>query len=213
MKPEDLMEALGDIDDKYIKKAKEKKRKHIGWVIGTLAACFIIVIALPFIGIALTGVGADLGEPPPNLDETVERPTDDMSDLPLGGSIAGSTSTLPPSEDETKVTEKIVRVTVEGKNSHVKFESEEKITEILDFLFDNVFTPDSNKNSSTEVSENWDFDSELVENEYSIIIYSEASVFKTLRLYENNLYYFEAHCKYVLTDEQTNTLKTILEIS
>ncbi len=45
MKEERLLKALGEIDEKYIAEAAEKRqKKHLGWKIGLMAASFMLVI-------------------------------------------------------------------------------------------------------------------------------------------------------------------------
>ncbi len=49
MKPDDLLDAIGNVDDVCVKRAKEKKRPHRAlWAaMGALAACVCIVMMLP----------------------------------------------------------------------------------------------------------------------------------------------------------------------
>ena len=49
MRADDLLDILGEIDDVYLETAKEKtKRRKITWVsIGSLAACFLLVLFIP----------------------------------------------------------------------------------------------------------------------------------------------------------------------
>ena len=49
MKADDLLDAIGEVDDVWAKRAKEKKKTHRAlWaVVGTLAACICIVMMLP----------------------------------------------------------------------------------------------------------------------------------------------------------------------
>lgn len=49
MKLDDLLDAIGEVDDVWVKRAKEKKKTHRAlWaVVGTLAACICIVMMLP----------------------------------------------------------------------------------------------------------------------------------------------------------------------
>lgn len=67
MKPEDILDAIGDIDDKYISQAKEKKHKHTALTFGAVAACFIILLLIPTFGVALMPAGE--AEPPQNDNE------------------------------------------------------------------------------------------------------------------------------------------------
>lgn len=59
MKPEDILDAIGDIDDKYITQAKEKKHKHTALTFGAVAACFIILLLIPTLGVALIPAGKE----------------------------------------------------------------------------------------------------------------------------------------------------------
>ena len=49
MRADDLLDMIGEIDDVYLETAKEKtKRRKITWVsIGSLAACFLLVLFIP----------------------------------------------------------------------------------------------------------------------------------------------------------------------
>ena len=48
MKADDLLDAIGEVDDVWVKRAKEKKKTHRAlWAVGTLAACICIVMMLP----------------------------------------------------------------------------------------------------------------------------------------------------------------------
>lgn len=49
MRPDELWDAIGEIDESYLKEAKEKpNRRKITWVgIGSLAACFLFLFFLP----------------------------------------------------------------------------------------------------------------------------------------------------------------------
>lgn len=50
MKVDELLDVIGEIDDSYLTEAKEKtNRKKIKWVaLGSLAACFLFVLFIPY---------------------------------------------------------------------------------------------------------------------------------------------------------------------
>lgn len=49
MKPDDLLDAIGEIEDSYLETAYEKQPKRaIKWIgIGSLAACFLLILLIP----------------------------------------------------------------------------------------------------------------------------------------------------------------------
>lgn len=51
MRPENILDAIGNVDDTCIKNAKEKKKsKKNYWIsVGAMAACFALVVVIPFI--------------------------------------------------------------------------------------------------------------------------------------------------------------------
>lgn len=51
MKPDDILDAIGNVDDVYIKKAKEKKKAHkVMWIaISTIAACLALFVVSPML--------------------------------------------------------------------------------------------------------------------------------------------------------------------
>lgn len=51
MRPENILDAIGNVDDTCIKNAKEKKtsRKNYWISVGAMAACLALVVAIPFI--------------------------------------------------------------------------------------------------------------------------------------------------------------------
>lgn len=67
MKSDDILDAIGNVDDACVKKAKEKKKSHKAiWItIGSLAACAVLRY-LPFIFIAMHGAGAAMDGSPSN---------------------------------------------------------------------------------------------------------------------------------------------------
>lgn len=60
MKTNDILDAIGNVDESCVKKAKEKTKSHkkIWITIGSLAACVVFVFCLPFIFIALQGANS-----------------------------------------------------------------------------------------------------------------------------------------------------------
>ena len=56
----DILEAIGNVDDVLIKRAKENQRSQKAlWVtLGSIAACFMLVFILPFVMIALKGANS-----------------------------------------------------------------------------------------------------------------------------------------------------------
>ena len=63
MKREDILDAIGNVDDACIKRAKEKKKSHRKlWIaIGSLAACLLVVFMLPAIVLS-GGYGSSFNE-------------------------------------------------------------------------------------------------------------------------------------------------------
>ena len=56
MRADDLLDMIGEIDDVYLETAKEKtKRKKITWMsIGSLAACFLLVLFIDYLSKDIT---------------------------------------------------------------------------------------------------------------------------------------------------------------
>lgn len=56
MKSNDILDAIGNVDDEYVKKAKEKQRsvKPVWIMVGTLAACLMLAFIIPNIIINFT---------------------------------------------------------------------------------------------------------------------------------------------------------------
>lgn len=51
MRPEDILDAIGEVDEAYIRQAKQKKSSY-KWIIGTAAACLALALAIPAVGVA-----------------------------------------------------------------------------------------------------------------------------------------------------------------
>ncbi len=69
MKPDDLLDAIGNVDDALIATAQEcPRRKHLSklWIpLASVAACVLLFIVLPVVFISLRGAGSeDYAEPP-----------------------------------------------------------------------------------------------------------------------------------------------------
>ena len=56
----DILDAIGAVDDILIKKAKEKQKSHkaVWTAIGSLAACFLLLVTLPMAFIVFRGAGS-----------------------------------------------------------------------------------------------------------------------------------------------------------
>ena len=56
----DILDAIGAVDDILIKKAKEKQKSHkaVWTAIGSLAACFLLLVTLPIAFIVFRGAGS-----------------------------------------------------------------------------------------------------------------------------------------------------------
>ena len=59
MKPDDILDAIGNIDEACVKKAKEKKKSHKAlWIaVSSFAACLVIALILPSIVMNFSGYG------------------------------------------------------------------------------------------------------------------------------------------------------------
>lgn len=59
MKSSDILDAIGKVDDKCVKKAKEKKKanKKIWVVVGSIAACLVLLFVAPFVHVLFDGAG------------------------------------------------------------------------------------------------------------------------------------------------------------
>lgn len=57
MKPDDILDAIGNIDDVCVKKAKAKKKSHKAvWItIGSIVACLALVVCMPYVLFFLKG--------------------------------------------------------------------------------------------------------------------------------------------------------------
>ena len=60
MKPDDILDAIGNVEEIYVKKAKEKKKSHwMTWIaVSSIAACVAVMIGIPFLSFFLHGAGS-----------------------------------------------------------------------------------------------------------------------------------------------------------
>lgn len=75
MRAEDILDAIGNVDDTCIKNAKEKNksRKNFWVSVGAMAACFALVMVIPFISDTKQGTG------PNELQEPIAGPLDERN--------------------------------------------------------------------------------------------------------------------------------------
>lgn len=75
MKPENILDAIGNVDDICIKNAKEKKksRKNYWISVGAMAACLALVVAIPFLSQSKHGTG------PNTVQDPVEDPLEERT--------------------------------------------------------------------------------------------------------------------------------------
>lgn len=75
MKPEELLDAIGTVEDIYIKKAKEKQKSYKKcWIIIASAACFAALVCLPVFLLSTMRMGsANPGEMAPPLENGLSR--------------------------------------------------------------------------------------------------------------------------------------------
>jgi len=68
MKPENILDAIGNVDDTCIKEAKEKKKSQkTYWIsISALAACLALVVGVPYISKTMNGIGKNPVIVPPD---------------------------------------------------------------------------------------------------------------------------------------------------
>lgn len=61
MKPHDIFDAIGNVDETCVMKAKEKKKSHKKlWITASsIAACLALIICLPIIFISMNNIGSD----------------------------------------------------------------------------------------------------------------------------------------------------------
>lgn len=61
MKPHDIFDAIGNVDETCVMKAKEKKKSHkrIWITASSIAACLALIICLPIIFISMNNMGTD----------------------------------------------------------------------------------------------------------------------------------------------------------
>lgn len=61
MKPHDIFDAIGNVDETCVMKAKEKKKSHKKlWITaGSIAACLALIICLPIIFMSINNMGTD----------------------------------------------------------------------------------------------------------------------------------------------------------
>lgn len=75
MKSEELLDAIGTVEDIYIKKAKEKQNSYKKrWIIIASAACFAVLVCLPVLLLSTMRMGsANPGEMAPPLENGLPR--------------------------------------------------------------------------------------------------------------------------------------------
>lgn len=75
MKPDDILDAIGNVDETCVKKAKEKKKlnKKVWFTVGSLAACAVLVFCLPFIfSSGFLNDSITTGSPAPDGETAIE---------------------------------------------------------------------------------------------------------------------------------------------
>lgn len=77
MRPDDILDAIGNVDDECVKKAREKKKNHKAfWItLGSAAACLIIALIIP----ALSRFGVSENSTSNITNDTAVEETYDMA--------------------------------------------------------------------------------------------------------------------------------------
>lgn len=101
MKADDILDAIGDVDEMCVKRAKEKKKSYrtIWIVVGSIAACAALC-CLPFLMIAMHGAGAAAPKGNPGNGETAVAYKDVRIYYVDGNEIKETQEYLPLSAEE-----------------------------------------------------------------------------------------------------------------
>lgn len=63
MKPDDILDAIGNVDEACVKKAKEKRSHKALWItIGSLAACLLVILILPRMNMSSDSAQSQAGD-------------------------------------------------------------------------------------------------------------------------------------------------------
>ncbi len=198
MKPENILDAIGNVDDTCIKNAKEKKksRKNFWVSIGAMAACLALVVVIPFISQKMHGIGLN------ELQNPVVDPLDERNPGPQNPDIQNP-------DVNKQYAFSYIRVYY-NFNSKSKIAPRQntlentKMVNVLEYIESII----DNKEGISYKNDEWNH--EVQEKDVSInCIDFENKLQAEYLLTNNSLFDYQTNTEYTLSDEEVKQLKAL----
>ena len=190
----DILDAIGAVDDILLKKAKEKQKSHkaVWTAIGSLAACFLLLVTLPMAFIVFRGA-----------DSMAPECADQANGEAMGSDYVYVRIDVASSKDEWSfvsydslkaIHEAIVDVTGQTNDEDGKAQTEQEAVK------DESFPPYSAESASKPKK-----------GEYIITLHHNDGSIREYRLFETTLTDLTTRETYSLTKEQANYLISLIK--
>lgn len=190
----DILDAIGAVDDVLLKKAKEKQKSHkaVWTAIGSLAACFLLLVTLPMAFIVFRGA-----------DSMAPECADQANGEAMGSDYVYVRIDVASSKDEWSfvsydslkaIHEAIVDVTGQTNDEDGKAQTEQEAVE------DESFPAYSAESASKPKK-----------GEYIITLHHNDGSIREYRLFETTLTDLTTRETYSLTKEQANYLISLIK--
>ncbi len=202
MNTQDLLFAIGDVDDILIKRAKEKQKSHKAvWItIGSMAACLVLCFMLPIVFISMRG--AKSAAPESSYINSAEDATTVKVYSTLYLSSDTVKATVQDSETVRRVQAEIAAIIASGEplDSIESTVSEEVNTE-------SVTIPDSEHRPRVETSQS---QSAALKNYVTIVLTHADGTVLRYKLTDSALVDLDTNKEYPLTEDEAESLTSLL---
>lgn len=198
MRPENILDAIGNVDDTCIKNAKEKKksRKNYWISIGVMAACFALVVVIPFI--------TKHGTNPDELQGPIVDPLEERNAGPQNTDIQN-----PDVNKQYAFSYILVYYNFNNKSKIAPRQNTLENTELVNVLeYMETIIANSKEEISYKEGE-WNY----VVQEKDVIINcmdEENNLQAEYLLTTNSLYDYQTNTEYTLSEEEVKELKALL---
>lgn len=199
MRPENILDAIGNVDDTCIKNAKEKNksRKNYWISVGTMAACFALVVIIPFIS------KTELGTTPGELKRPITDPFDEQNPGRDNPDIEN-----PDENNQYGFSYIMVYYNFNNKNKIAPRQNTLEDTKMVNVL-EYMETIKANKKEVISYKEGeWNY----VVQEQDVIINCmdvENNLQAEYLLTTNSLYDYQTNTEYTLSEEEVKQLKAL----
>lgn len=202
MKPENILEAIGNVDDSCIKNTKEKKKpRKKYWVsVGAMAACLALVVVIPFVSQTKHGTG------PNELQDPVADPLDERNLGPQNPDIQNKDVSKQYAFSCIKVYYNFNNKLKLAPRQHTLENTE--MVNVLEYM-ETIIA--NNKEGISYNNNDWNY--EVQEKDVVInCLDGEYKLQAEYLLTDNSLFDYQTNTEYTLSEEEVKQLKELLGV-